>query len=175
MSGIRGAALTGLALVAVAGMAQTVAAQALPDTVLHPGSRVRVQSPLLGSAPRIGSFLSIASDTLSITLEGTTQPTRIPVARVDALEISVRRSTNIVRDADKGSHYGGWIGAIVLGATATAGAPSGDNGLRVLLGLLGAAAGYFVGQIYGTVAGGVAGAIDRTDEWKPVMLPAPGS
>lgn len=155
--------------------ASSANAQVLSDSVLHPGARIRIQSRALGANPRVGTFLSLANDTLSFTPERSAAPTRLSVTQIDALEVSVQRTTNILRDADKGSHYGGWLGAAVLGGLAVAGAPSGDNGLRALLGLGGAVAGYFVGRMYGTVAGGVAGVMDRDDEWKPVMLPAHGA
>jgi hypothetical protein len=171
---MRSAVLFAVGFVVFSGGAQSAAAQALPDTVLHAGARIRVQSPVFGSKTRVGNFVALERDTLSFTLAGETVPTLIPVQQVDALEISVKRTTNIVRDASKGSHYGGIIGAVIGGAVGIAGA-GGDNTLRALLGFAGAIGGYFAGHMYGTVAGGVAGAIDRDDEWKPVMIPVRGT
>lgn len=160
-----------IALFAFAAAAHSATAQALQDTVLHPGVRIRVQSRALGANPRVGSFVSLANDTLSFTPEKSSQLTRLAIAQVDALEISLKRTTNVIRDAAKGKHYGAWIGAIGGGIAGAVGAP--ESSLRGLFAAIGMVGGYFAGQMYGTIAGGAAGVVDRDDEWKPVTLPVP--
>lgn len=130
---------------------------------------------MLGAEPRVGSFLALSGDTLSFTPEKSAQTTRLPLAQVDALEISVKRTTNVIRDASNGRHYGGIAGAIIGGVIGAATPGSGDNGLRALFAVFGMVGGYFAGQIYGTVAGSAAGVVDRGDVWRPVMLPAPAT
>ncbi len=144
--------------------------QALQDTVLQPGLRVRVEAPVMGKGTRIGRFVSRVNDTLSVVFEGSSAPTPLALDQVMMLEASVERTTNIVKDADRGSHAGGWVGAAVGGIVGAAGASGLGSEVTTLLGFVGAIGGYFTGQLIGTAVGGAAGVVDRDDRWKPVVL-----
>jgi hypothetical protein len=157
-----------LVLVTALGAAQPARAQALPDTALHVGSRIRVQSPVLGAKARTGTFVSLAADTLLFTLDGQTVPTRIAVRQLNALELSVPRKRSVIR-----THLGGIIGAAAGGAIGLAAAGSGSgHSVRTVLGLAGAVGGYFLGRLYGDAVGARKG---TSDDWEPVLLPPRGT
>jgi hypothetical protein len=154
-----------LALLASVAGAQSLAAQALPDTVLQVGTRVRVQSPVLGVKPRPGNFVSLAGDTLSFTLEGETVPTRIPVAQVTAVDVS-RGSVRNRAAVEKRSVIPEIIGAAV-GAAVGIAAGSGSSRMKLLLGAAGGLGGYIAGRTYGSVT-----TASTVEKWQPVTLRA---
>jgi hypothetical protein len=139
---------------------------------LDDGARIRVSSPVLGREPRIGHFIAVRGDTLSMWRDVTLDSVAVPISSIRRLEVS----------AWHGSHTK--TGAII-GAVAGAGAavlivnPSGCSGSGSSSGCSGYGGRAARGQWFGTLAlgGGVGGGIGALvgrafsrEKWAPVSL-----
>lgn len=137
------------------------AAQAGP---VPPGSRVRVTSPMLGDAPRIGTAVTFRSDTLVFQRAGS-QAVVIPASALTRLELSTGRHRPILKGMGIGFLVGAATGVIL-------GFASGDseNGWWDWTAEQKAGIGGSVLGTVGALAGAVIGATRVTETWTRVSL-----
>jgi hypothetical protein len=136
-------------------------AQPLPAQV-EAGSRVRVTTSPATPGRRIGTLVSLDTDTLRWSRWDTTSVIAVPVPSVARLERSTGRRSNTGR----GAMIGGLIGAgfgLFLGIAASTddGWDVGVDDMAAVTGIVGAG---------GLGVGAIIGSLSKRDRWEPVPL-----
>lgn len=130
-----------------------------------PGSRIRVTSPMLGDARRIGTVVTFHTDTLVFQPAGSRDSVAIPASALTRLEVSAGRRRPILKGMGIGFLVGAATGVIL-------GFASGDseNGWWDWTAEQKAGIGGAVLGSVGAVAGGVIGATRVTERWARISL-----
>ena len=138
-------------------------AETLPGQV-EAGSRVRVTTAPASPGRRIGSLVSLDTDSLRYRRWDTTSVIALPLASVARLERSTGRRSNTGR----GAMIGGLIGAgfgLFLGIAAST-----DNSGWWEVGVEDVAAATALVGAGGAGVGALVGSLSRRDRWEPVPL-----
>jgi hypothetical protein len=159
-----------IALVATAGFPGTSHAQQA-SAPLAVGTRIRVTTPVLGTAPQVATVLALRGDTLAIRPQGTSDSVALAATNIAALDVSVGSHTRVLKGMGVGFLIGVATGAV-------AGALSyrkceGDCAFIVPDSRgFAAFAGGVAGAVIGPLVGAAVGAVWRSEDWTPV---SPGS
>ena len=168
--------LCAIALIApVAAISQTV-----PTTESHvdAGSRVRIAAPVFGTERKVGTVVSVTSDTLVLRHGASLAGQSVATSDITAIEISTGTHSRKAKGALWGTLLGAGTGAVLgyaLYKEPKCNNPDGFFGCIVFLGPTSAGENAVWSGVGGAIIGGIAGTLfgmRRADTWVPGTLGA---
>jgi hypothetical protein len=139
---------------------------------LGDGVRIRVTAPAYAASPRIGHFIAVRTDTLSMWRDVSLDSLAVPLSAIRGVEMSTWRGSYM----KQGVIVGVLVGALGGGLLSPTQADSctgycssyGSRGRGRTLG-------FFVGGLVGAAAGAGVGYFTSRERWSPVALPGTGA
>jgi hypothetical protein len=161
-----------LALLAAAGgcvhRASTPAGPPPSLLTLDDGVRIRVTAPAFAATPRIGHFIAVRGDTLSMWRDVSLDSLAVPLAAIRGVEMSTWRGSYVKRGVGIGLVAGALGGGLLSpGQVDTCSGYCSSYGSRGR----GRTLGFFVGGLVGAAAGAGIGYVTSRERWAPVSLP----
>jgi len=156
-------AVIGLAVTSGSALAQTAGNTSWPPA----GTRVRVQSQVLGVERQVGTIESVAGDTLHFRRAEDGASAALTPSEISKIEVSAGTHTSKAKWAAIGFVTGAAVGAGIASATYT---PCKDS-FECIGDIGGRSGSVALGAMLGALTGGIAGALLGTrshETWKPV-------
>jgi len=136
---------------------------------LDDGVRIRVTAPSFAAAPRIGHFIAVRGDTLSMWRDVSLDSLAVPLAAIRGVEMSTWRGSYMKQGTIVGLLVGA-LGGGLLSPSSQVDTCSGYCGSYGSRGR-GRTLGFFVGGLVGAAAGAGVGYVTSRERWAPVSLP----
>jgi hypothetical protein len=167
-----GRALAVALLVSTGGCLHRTPSTAAPPPsllTLDDGARIRVTAPSFAASPRVGHFIAVRGDTLSMWRDVSLDSVAVPLAAIRGVEMSTWRGSYVKRGAAIGVAAGALAGGLLTG--------SGNNSCTGYCTSYGSRTrtrtlGFFVGGLAGAAAGAAVGYVTSRERWTAVALPA---
>ncbi|HET9796941.1 MAG TPA: hypothetical protein VFP90_03085 [Gemmatimonadaceae bacterium] len=135
---------------------------------LDDGTRIRVTAPSFAASPRIGHFIAVRGDTLSMWRDVSLDSVAVPLAAIRGVEMSTWRGSYVKRDVAIGVAVGALAGGLLTG--------TGNDGCTGYCSPYGSRTrtrtlGFFVGGLAGAAAGAAVGYVTSRERWAAVAMP----
>jgi hypothetical protein len=141
-----------------------------PPTLLtlDDGVRIRVTAPAFAATPRIGHFIAVRGDTLSMWRDVSLDSLAVPLAAIRGVEMSTWRGSYVKRGTAIGLIVGAFGGGLLsptqIDSCSGYCSSYGSRGRGRTLG-------FFVGGLVGAAAGAGIGYATSREHWARVSLP----